>query len=72
MIDDLTVRVFSHPRYLSLIRDVTFRFCGICGLEEELAGNLRLAVDEACSNVIKHAYHGDTSQRIIVKYSLSG
>jgi len=72
MNDDVTVRVCSHPRYLSLIRDVTARFCSICGLHAELTGNLKLAVDEACSNVIKHAYHGDTSGRIVVKYSASG
>ena len=69
MNDTVTVRVRSHPQYLSLIRDVTVRFCGIYGLSEEVTADLRLAVDEACANVIKHAYRGDTSQRIVVKYA---
>jgi len=67
----VTLRVKSHPSYLCLIRDVTTRFCLTCGLDEETTGKIKLAVDEACSNVIKHAYHGDTSKEIIVKYNLS-
>ena len=64
----VTLRVKSHPRYLSLIRDVTARFCMACGLDDETSGQIKLAVDEACSNVIKYAYHGDTSKKIVVKY----
>ncbi|MBI5848944.1 MAG: ATP-binding protein [Nitrospirae bacterium] len=66
-----TINVLSHPRYLSLIREVTNRFCQSCGLDEDLTGKIKLAVDEACSNVIKYAYHGDTSRRIVVKYGSS-
>jgi serine/threonine-protein kinase RsbW len=64
----VTIKVQSHPRYLSLIREVTARFCMICGLDEETIGRIKLAVDEACSNVIKYAYHGDTSKGIVVRY----
>jgi len=67
----VTIKVQSHPRYLSLIRDVTARFCMTCGLDEDLTGKIKLAVDEACSNVIKYAYHGDTSKGIVVKYKFS-
>jgi len=72
MNDTVTVRIRSHPQYLSLIRDVTVRFCSICGLAGEVAGDLKLAVDEACANVIKHAYRGDTSRGIVVKYAITG
>lgn len=67
----LTLKVQSHPRYLSVIRDVTARFCMTCGLDEETTGQIKLAVDEACSNVIKYAYRGDTSKGIVVKYGYS-
>jgi len=67
----VTLRIQSHPRYLSLIRDVTTRFCMTCGLAEEMTGQIKLAVDEACSNVIKYAYRGDTSRGIVVKYGFS-
>jgi serine/threonine-protein kinase RsbW len=65
------LKVKSHPRYLSLIRDVTARFCMTCDLDEETCGQIKLAVDEACSNVIKYAYNGDTSKEIVVKYNSS-
>ncbi|MDP2158050.1 MAG: ATP-binding protein [Nitrospirota bacterium] len=68
---EVTLKVRSHPRYLSLIRDVTARFCMTCGLDEETVGQIKLAVDEACSNVIKYAYRGDTSKDIVVKYGSS-
>jgi serine/threonine-protein kinase RsbW len=66
-----TLRITSHPRYLCMVRDVTARFCMICGLDEDLTGKIKLAADEACANVIKYAYHGDTSRGINVKYSFS-
>ena len=67
----VTLRIQSHPRYLSEVRDVTSRFCMICGLDEDLTGKIKLAVDEACANVIKYAYHGDTTKGIVVKYRFS-
>jgi sigma-B regulation protein RsbU (phosphoserine phosphatase) len=33
-------------------------------LDEESAGKLELAVTEACSNIIKHVFHGRTDQQI--------
>jgi serine/threonine-protein kinase RsbW len=62
------LRIFSDPAYLALVRDVTSRFCAACGMDDDLTGQIRLAVDEACSNVIKHAYKGDTTRKIVVKY----
>ncbi len=36
------------------------------GLSEEIAEQFKIAVDEACTNVIKHAYRGAPEQRIDV------
>jgi anti-sigma regulatory factor (Ser/Thr protein kinase) len=69
--DIVSIKVLSHPRYLSLIREVTARFCTFAGMDEDLTRGFKLAVDEACSNVIKYAYKGDTSERIVVKYAAS-
>ena len=69
MRNPVVLKVRAHPAYLALIRDATARFCRICRIDDELADSIKLAVDEACSNVIKHAYHGDTSGSIVVKYS---
>lgn len=65
------IKIQSHPRYLCLVRDVTARFCQNCGLDDDLTAKIKLAVDEACSNVIKYAYRGDTSKGIVVKYGCS-
>jgi anti-sigma regulatory factor (Ser/Thr protein kinase) len=40
------------------------RDCSPPPLDEERIGQLELAVTEACSNIMKHAYHGRTDQRI--------
>jgi serine/threonine-protein kinase RsbW len=68
MKDRATITVPSHPQYLSLIREVTGRMARISGVDVKTAYNLKLAVDEACANVIKHAYKGAPDQKITVKY----
>jgi serine/threonine-protein kinase RsbW len=66
----VTVTVPSHPKYLCVVRDVTTRI----GLMHDLAGEtveqIKLAVDEACANVIKYAYRGNTDKRIVVRYKV--
>jgi anti-sigma regulatory factor (Ser/Thr protein kinase) len=64
------VTIPSHPKFLSVIRAVTATMGKIHGMDEMTIEDLKLAVDEACSNVIKHAYRGDTSQGIVVKFNL--
>lgn len=64
------VNIQSDPQYLGIIRDITARFCSANDLGEDLTGKIKLAVDEACSNVIKYAYEGDRSKRIVVNYGL--
>ena len=36
-------------------------------LDEEYVGKMELAVTEACSNIIKHAFHGRTDQQIQIE-----
>ena len=69
MRDVITIVIPSHPKYLSVIRAVTERVGQIYEIDEKVVQDVRLAVDEACSNIIKHAYRGDISQKIILKYS---
>ena len=70
MKDSITVSIPSHPKYLSVIRAITDRIGQIHEMDEKLIGDIRLAIDEACSNVIKHAYKGDVSRKIIIKYTI--
>ncbi len=54
---------------LSKIREFTKSVALESGFSEETAGKIILAVDEACTNVIKHAYsyNSDGSIEIIIK-----
>ncbi|MCG8637987.1 MAG: ATP-binding protein [Desulfobacterales bacterium] len=46
----------SHPRFLQLIRAVMGKVSAILEIPRDQAGRITLAVDEACSNIIKYAY----------------
>ena len=48
--------VKSSTDNLSLIRDFTKTAAADSGFPEDTIGKIILAVDEACTNVIKHAY----------------
>lgn len=69
--DSVAVTMPSHPKYLCILRDVTARMAKMSGMGEEATDQIKLAVDEACSNVIKHAYRGDTTRRIVVKFRIT-
>lgn len=71
MKDSVTVAIPSHPKYLSIVRSIAEKMCRICGMPDSATEDVKLAVDEACSNVIKHAYKGDTKNKIVVKFRTS-
>ncbi len=55
------VRVFrfqvpGEAQSLSLIRMLTIHLAELAGFHEEDAGKIEIAVDEACTNVIEHAF----------------
>lgn len=59
----------SHPRYLPLVRALVQEGAGLAGFDEDLAHRILLAVTEAVTNVIRHAYGGATGERIDVELS---
>jgi serine/threonine-protein kinase RsbW len=71
MKDSVVVSVPSHPKYLSVIRDITTGIGKVNDLDNSVIGDIKLAVDEACSNVIRHAYKGDTEKKILLKYKVT-
>jgi anti-sigma regulatory factor (Ser/Thr protein kinase) len=58
----------SNPKFLSLVRNFTAGLALMAGLDEEAAAAVKLAVDEACANVIEHAYGGATDKEITLRY----
>jgi len=65
------ITVPSNPKYLSVIRSVTAAMAGLYGMADRVRDDVKLAVDEACSNVIKYAYRGDTGKKIVVKFFIA-
>ncbi|MGE5432438.1 MAG: ATP-binding protein [Syntrophomonadaceae bacterium] len=56
---------------LALIRDFTKSAAQKCGFTEETVDKIALAVDEACTNVIKHAYKYSPEGDIIVNININ-
>ncbi|MFQ5490371.1 MAG: ATP-binding protein [Phycisphaerae bacterium] len=58
--------VRSDPGDLPLVRSLVERIAARAGFDEQDAGRLVLAVDEAIANVIKHGYEGRGDQPVEV------
>lgn len=55
---DLALDVAADPRLLTSVRGMIRSYVGSFGFANERADEIVLAVDEACSNAIRHAYGG--------------
>ena len=58
--------VKSSTDNLSLIRDFTKNAAAESGFSEDTIGKIILAVDEACTNVIKHGYNYSPEGEILI------
>ena len=67
----MEIAIPSHPHYLSVVRAVTGQVSSVAGMSEKEADEVKLAVDEACANVMKHAYRGKTDKKIVVRFRIS-
>ncbi len=70
MTDTVTLAVPSHPKYLYVIRSALYPLVLEAGFARKDARRIVLAVDEACSNIIKYAYEGDRGKTIGMKVSV--
>jgi len=59
--DDAQFRLIipSQTRYLNLVTGLAKRAALVAGLDDAAAAKVSIAVDEAVTNVILHAYHGE-------------
>jgi serine/threonine-protein kinase RsbW len=62
-----TLDVPSTTENLALIREFVNRVAAQAGMSEVEVGQLELAVDEACANVIEHAYGDDNTKQVMVR-----
>lgn len=68
----LVLRVPSRTEFLAVIRDVTRRMAELAGFDVSQAEQLALAVDEASTNVIEHAYGGAQDRAFELRFSDAG
>jgi serine/threonine-protein kinase RsbW len=52
----VVVRMPAKPGSLVLARQVATGLASVAGMSEECVGDVRVAVTEACTNVVRHAY----------------
>lgn len=61
------LKVKSKTEHLSLIRDFVSTAAIDAGVQPDVVENIILAVDEACTNIIKHAYQSFPDGELIIK-----
>ncbi|MCG8685857.1 MAG: ATP-binding protein [Desulfobacterales bacterium] len=66
----IALTIPSHPRFLQLVRGVVQKVAQIQNLSLDQTDNITLAVDEACSNIIRHAYMNDTSRTLDLDFNI--
>ena len=59
---DIRLTLPAIPRNVVLVRHVVGEVAARQGLPEQLVEDVRLAVTEACTNVVRHAYAGETGE----------
>jgi anti-sigma regulatory factor (Ser/Thr protein kinase) len=70
MKNSVIVVIPSHPKYLCLVRDISTKLGELNNFEDSMTEKIKHAVDEACSNIMKHAYGGDTNKKIKINYTI--
>ena len=68
----LAIERDAMPANLQVIRDFIDDACRRAGVERSAAFDLKLAVDEACSNVVEHGYAGMAPGPIRVTFDADG
>lgn len=64
------LKIAAATENLEIVRDFVHKLAIKAGFEEEVAGQIELAVDEACTNVIRHAYNNNRRRKIDIRVLL--
>lgn len=68
----LVVTIPSQTSYLALVRDLAKKMAEAAGFTPATADQVALAVDEATTNIIEHAYRGAPDQEIELRFEDRG
>jgi serine/threonine-protein kinase RsbW len=69
---DVSLTVAARPESVALVRQALAGMCEALGLAERLADDVRIAVTEACTNAVVHAYEEDAGATVEVDASEDG
>jgi anti-sigma regulatory factor (Ser/Thr protein kinase) len=69
-VETVSLTVPSHPRFLYVVRSALYPLVIDAGFSKQETRKIILAVDEACSNIIKYAYEGDRTKPIDVTVTI--
>ncbi len=72
MVETVRLEVSSDPRLLAVVRGVLQVWLDLFDLAADRRHEVVLAVDEACSNAIRHAYDGRTDESVELVLAASG
>ncbi len=64
--------VKSNTSQLAAIREFIQKYALLNSVPQSVIESIILAVDEAATNIVKHAYHSNTDQDIIIRLSCDG
>ena len=68
----LVVKIPSQTSYLALVRELTKKMAETAGFAPPTADRIALAVDEATTNVIEHAYKGEGDKEVELRFEDRG
>ncbi len=60
----IMIRFPSNPRFMQVVRGVISHMTGLAGFSEKETRLVTLAVDEACTNIMRHTYKNEPCQPI--------
>jgi sigma-B regulation protein RsbU (phosphoserine phosphatase) len=63
----LELRVPARPGELKTIREAVRSCVDGCGCNQSSTADIVLAIDEACQNIIRHAYSGQPDDLIVIE-----
>lgn len=66
MMPATTIKIKSHTKNLKEIRSFIHGASSEHGFSKQEIDGIVLAVDEACTNIIRHAYNGNNTKDIII------
>jgi serine/threonine-protein kinase RsbW len=69
---EIQMRLSSDPRLLAVVRRAVCEFAAVWGFADDQCRSITLAVDEALSNIIRHAYKNRCDREIEMRVQAGG